>query len=289
MFFRISGLAVVLLWLPALPAVAADFSVLEKIARAYAKRQPALENYVVTIETDRIRRTIAQMTASLPADVPRPVVPVIRKYWQRSSGKSLVRAEGANVFPLMQQLAQRFSRQFSLELFDFFLPPGRGGDRARLFEAAEVKVVESDLAGVRLQSVILQFVAPVDLGGAFYGDGFGLPQKGVRRLVIDVDPEKEVVSRIEITTDDERILTLEIRYREVAAGGLPEELLLTSFDGRLEARLETSFEPFDGIWLPVRQIRSLRRGEQRETMTVSFVDYEVNTSFAPEVEKLLAP
>ncbi|TYO98993.1 hypothetical protein EDC39_104117 [Geothermobacter ehrlichii] len=286
---RIPGLTGLLSLFLVLSVQAAEVPVLEKVARAYAKRQPALENYVVTVETDRIRQTIEQMTASLPADVPRPPAPVIRKYWKRSSGKSLIRAEGANVFPLMRQMAQRFSRQFALELFDFFLPAGRGGDRARFFDAAEVKVVENDLAGVRLQSVTLQFAEPVDLGGAFYGDGFGLPQKGVRRLVIDVDPEKEVVKRIEITTADDRILTLEARYREVSSGLLPEELMLTSFDGSLDARLETVFKQFDGIWLPVRQTRSIRRGERQDAMTVSFVDYEVNTSFAPEVEKLLAP
>jgi len=284
---RLLAVVLLLFFLPA-AAVSAPIPVLDKVARSYAKRQPALENYVVTVQTDRIRQTIEQMTAHLPADVARPPAPVVRKYWQRSSGKSLVRAEGPNVFPLMQEMAGKFSRSLSLELFDFFLPVGKGGERDRLLEQAEVGVIESDLAGVNLQSVTLTFSQPANLNGAFYGRGLDLPQTGITRLVIDLDPKREVVKRMEVSTAGQ-IFTLEARYREVSSGWLPTEVLLTSFDGSVDIRLETEFEQFDGIWLPVRQKRVARRGDKTDLLDVVFADYVVNEPFPPEVEKLLAP
>ncbi len=284
---RLLACALLLFVLP-VTSLATPVPALDKVARSYAKRQPALERYAVTVQTDRIRQTLAQMTAQLPADVERPPQPVVRKYWLRSSGKSLVRAEGPNVFPLMQQMAQRFARDLSLELFDFFLPVGKGGERDRLLDQARVAVVESDLAGVHVQTVTLNFAEPANLNGAFYGRGLGLPQTGIVKLVIDLDPRRELVTRMEISTR-EQIYTLEARYREVSSGWLPTEVLLTSFDGSTDVRLETEFDQVDGIWLPVRQKRSVRRGDKSDNLEVVFADYQVNKPFSPEVEKLLAP
>jgi len=282
-------LLISLLILFAQPGLADDLQSVEMVARAYAKKQPALENYQVTIETDKIGEMLERMTANLPADAPRPEPPVIRKYWQRNTGKSLFRAEGPNVFPYMQEMVRRFSGDFALELYSFLLPSGRSADRAALAGKAEVVVADNDLAGVKLQTTTLKFRAPVDLNGAFFTDGMGLPQKQVSRLVIDVNPKQEVVTRLEATLSDGQVLTLEVRYREVSAGQLPEEFLLTSLDGSVDIRFATRFELVDGIWLPESQERVVRHGDKQEVIMVSFVDYQVNVEFNEDIRKLLAP
>lgn len=273
----------------ALPALADDLQSVEMVARAYAKKQPALENYQVTIQTDMIAQMLERMTANLPADTPRPQAPVVRKYWQRSSGKSLFRAEGPNVFPYMQEMVKRFSNDFALELYSFLLPSGRSGDRTALAADAEVRVADNDLAGVKLQTTTLKFKNPVDLKGAFFSTGMGLPQGPVSQLVIDIDPVQEVVTRMELTLVDGQVLTLEIRYREVPAGQLPEEFLLTSLDGRVDTRFLTKFELVDGLWMPEVQERYVRHGDKLKEIKVSFVNYMINVKFTEDVRKILAP
>ncbi len=273
----------------ALPVLADDLQSVEMVARAYAKKQPALENYQVTIETEKIAQMLERMTANLPADAPRPAAPVVRKYWQRNTGKSLFRAEGPNVFPYMQEMVKRFSADFALELYSFLLPGGRSADRSSLAAVADVRVADNDLAGVKLQTTTLKFKTPVDLKGAFFADGLGLPQALVSRLVIDVNPAQEVMKRMELTLADGQVLTLEVRYREVPAGRLPEEFLLTSLDGKVDTRFVTRFELVDGIWLPESQERYVRRGERLEELKVNFRDYKVNVDFGEDVRKLLAP
>ncbi|ORJ59868.1 hypothetical protein [Geothermobacter hydrogeniphilus] len=277
------------LLLLALPALADELQSVEMVARAYAKKQPALENYQVTIQTDQIARMIERMTANLPVDAPRPESPVVRKYWQRNTGKSLFRAEGPNVFPYMQEMVQRFSRDFALELYSFLLPAGRSADRAAFAARAEVKVADNDLAGVKLQTTTLKFKTPVDLKGAFFADGLGLPQRQVTRLVIDVNPEQEILTRLELTQVDGQVLTLEVRYREVPAGQLPEEFMLTSLDGRVDTRFATRFELVDDIWLPASQERIVLHDGRKEVVKVDFVDYRVNVDFPRDIRKLLAP
>lgn len=271
------------------PVLAADLQPIEKIARAYAKKQPALENYLVTVETDKVDQMLAKMTANLPADAPRPPSPVIRKYWQRNTGKSVIRAEGENVFPFMQEMVKRFSNDFALELYDYLLPSGRSGDRAMLAADATVKTSVNDLAGSKLQTTSIQFPQATDLAGAFYGEGLSLPQTGVVRLVFDADPALELITRVEIALAEGEVLTLEIRYRTVTAGQLPENILITSLDGRVDNRFETKFHQYDGVWLPRKQMRYVRQGEKIDVLKVTFEDYEINASFPKDVEKLLAP
>lgn len=271
------------------PVQADDLQPIEKIARAYAKKQPALENYQVTVETEKVEEMLEKMTANIPADAPRPPSPLIRKYWQRSTGKSLIRAEGPNIFPYMQEMVKRFSGDFALELYDFLLPVGRSADRAGLVVDATVKTAVNDLAGAKLQTTSIQFPAAVDLAGAFYGEGLSLPQAGVIRLVFDVDPELEVVKRVEVTLAAGGVLSLEIRYRAVTAGLLPENILVTSLDGRIDNRYETKFSLYDGVWLPRKQKRFVREGDKTDMLKVTFVDYEINAKFPKDVRKLLAP
>jgi len=279
-----------LLLLPlAVPAWGAgEIQTLEKVARAYSIGQPGLQGYRVTVTTDKITQMLDQMTASLPADAPRPPQPEVVKYWSRSADKSIIRAEGENVFPYMQELVQRFSGQFALDLRSFLLPATRSGDRALLLQNAEVKGSENRIGEVRLLSLTIDFGAPVDLQGAFYGDGLDLPQKQIRRLAIDLDLDLEVVKRIEIAPIGGTPITVEVRHLAVKAGQLPEEILITAPDGSVDDRFQTSFDLIDGFWLPVKQVRTLHRGERQERMEVTFSNYRINPEFSEEVRALFA-
>jgi len=279
---------IALLLLSFVPAWGAgEIQALEKVARAYAIGQPGLQAYRVTVTTDKISQMFAQMTASLPADAPRPPQPEVVKYWSRAADKAVIRAEGENVFPYMQELVQRFSTQFALDLRSFLLPVARSGDRALLLQNAEVQGSENRIGEVRLLSLAIDFGKPVDLQGAFYGEGLDLPQKQIRRLAIDLDLDLEVVKRIEIVPVAGTAITVEVRHLAVKAGQLPEEILITAPDGSVDDRFETGFDLIEGFWLPVRQVRELHRGDRQERFEVAFSDYRINPELPDEVRALL--
>lgn len=281
-------IVLMLLALLVTPAWAAgDIQELEKVARAYSIGQPGLQTYRATVVTDKIAQMLDQMTANLPADMPRPPQPEVVKYWSRSADKAVVVAEGENVFPYMQELVKRFSRQYILDLRNFLLPVTRSGDRALLLEKAQVKASENRIGEVRLLSLVINFPQPADLNGAFYGDGLDLPQKQIRRLSIDLDLGLEVVKRMEIVPVKGPSMTVEVRHLTVKAGQLPEQILITAPDGSIDDRFETSFDLVDGYWLPVKQVRVLHHGTHKDRLEVTFTDYQINPELPEAVRALL--
>lgn len=274
------------LW-PLVATAADESSLLERVARSYASGQPGLQNYQVTVETAKIQQMLAQMTANLPADAPRPPTPTIRKYWHRASGESIIRAEGGNIFPMMQEMVKRFSGEFALDLGSFLLPLSEAEKRQQLINKASVKQSDNQMASGRIVSISLQFSEPVEIGQAFYGIGIDLPREHVERMVFDIDPERLVINRIEISVASAVPITMELRHRELAGDLIPEVIHVTSPDGNLDDRFQTDFTDVGGYWLPVRQLRQTRHGDRETTMEVTFRDYQVNGTIPSNVLRLL--
>lgn len=274
------------LW-PVLGTAADDISLLEKVARSSAAGQSGLQSYQVTVETAKIQQMLTQMTANLPADAPRPPTPKVRKYWHRARGESLIRAEGGNVFPMMQEMVQRFSGEFAIDLRSFLLPRAQAEKRGQLISKASVKQSDNQVANRRIVSFTLKFSEPTAIGKAFYGAGIDLPRERVERLVFDVDPERLMVNRIEISVAGNVPITMEIRYRELAGGFVPEVIRVTSPDGNLDDRFQTEFVEVEGYWLPERQLRETRHGDQEKVMEVIFRNYQVNAAMPDDVLRLL--
>lgn len=249
---------------------------LERVAEASATLQPGLNHYQCRVTSSKMNELLAQMTAAMPADMPRPPLPAIRRYWVRSPRLVVIRAEDGQVLPYMQQMVQRFSTAFALDPLAVLLPPSAAARRAALLQQAKVKVAESRLDQMRTQTIHIKFPAPVDLDGAFYGGGLELPQKQVASLVFDLDPDKQTVERLEIVSATGKRLLAEPRYRQTSGGYLMEELRTTSPDGQIDDHLQTSFAKVDGFLLPVRQVRTVRRPQRQETITVSFSEFRLN-------------
>lgn len=285
---KLALISVILLALSRPAPAAVDPAPLEKVSRALTAVQPGLKNYLVTVQTSKIEEMLKRMTANMPPDMPRPAVPVLRKYWLRSAGAALIRAEGESVFPYMQEMAARFSREFAVDLWSLFLP-ARAADRRRaLLGSAAGQIYETRLEQSRTLTVAVTFPAPADLDGAFYGYGLDLPQQGVKTLVFDIDPDLQILKRLEITTDPDRHVIVEVRYAEVKEGHLPQEIRITTPDGSIDDRFATTFGPAEGYLLPVRQVHLMHRPDHQETITVDFSGYRVNTSFPDEVMKQLS-
>jgi len=284
---RTIALLLAVLLYSASASAAVDLQPLEKVARAYAVGQPGLDTYRVTILTDKISEMLEKMTANLPPDVPRPPQPKISKYWSRVADRSLIRAEGPNVFPYMQEMVKRFSTQFTIEIRLFLLPVTEAARRAELLATAQVKISKNLIGDRQMLGVVIDFPRPTDLNGAFYGEGIGLPQTGVTRLTLDLDPELEIVNRMEIIAENHPLLAVDIRHLEVKAGRLPEQIMVTAPDGSVDDLLETNFDLKDGFWLPVRQARIVRRGGKADVVEVFFRDYDINIDLPEDVRQQL--
>lgn len=279
-------LLVLTLLLMPLGAQADPTQLLEQAAKKMNDQQPGLQNYRAAVETAQVEIMLSRMTANMPANLTRPQVPQLFKYWDRQQQASLVRAEGSEVFPYMQEMIGRFSSTFSVELHDAFLPLARFAERSTLLGQAELQQyqVASD-AGV-LNELELRFAMPTDLGGAFYRDLLGLPQQGISRLLLAFD-DQQLLRRLDITRDAGPTWSLSLGFEPQKGMHLPVHLHLRGDRGQQEIRVETRFAEQQGFWLPVEQRQSLRRGEEREERLVQFRDYQVNTTLPPEVLRLL--
>ena len=268
------------------PALAEPpLELLEQVALANRDLQPGLERYQATLKTNKLGQMLGQMTANMPPDMPRPEPPVLRKYWTREGG-TLIRAEGAQVFPYMQQMVERFSADLAIDLRTLFLPPDRAGDRARLAATAQVQQSETRVEETRLVTLALTFPAPANLDGAFFGAGLQLPQQGIAALTFDLDPDAGLVRRMELLPSSGMPLIVEARYLRFEQGALPQEIHITTPEGSIHEWLQTTFAPVEGYQLPSYQVRKIRRAIAEEDIEVGVFDYQVNRPFPDSVEAL---
>ncbi|BCR06033.1 hypothetical protein DESUT3_31020 [Desulfuromonas versatilis] len=276
-------LLAVILALPAAAAAESGGAALEAVSQTYAATQPGLNTFQVTVQTSKFGRMLEQMTASMPANLPRPAQPVLKKYVSRELGASLIRAEGQNVFPYMQEMVGRLSAELAVDLRTLFLPLQEAEKRRQALGRAKVVSSETRLGDSRTLTVDIRFEAPADLHGAFYGAGLDLPQQGVAGLVFDLDPDSRILKRLEITLADGQLQVVELRHRLMEGGQVPREVHVTTPDGRIDDHLTTTFAEVKGFWLPVQQVRTIVRPGRNETITVSFSDYKLNAPLPAEV------
>ncbi len=276
-------LLAIFLALPAAVAAESGSLALETVSRTYAATQPGLKTYQVTVQTSKFAQMIEQMTANMPANLPRPTQPLLRKYVSRETGASIIRAEGQNVFPYMQEMVGRISNELAIELRTQFLPQQAAERRRKAIAQARVVSSETRLDNSRTLTVEIHFDPPGDLDGAFYGAGLDLPQQGVKELVFDLDPDANILKRLEITLADGQLQVVELRHRLVEGGYLPREIRITTPDGKIDDHVTTTFAEVKGFWLPRQQIRTILRPGRTETITVNFTDYRLNTPLPPEV------
>ncbi len=257
---------------------------LETVVQAADSLQPGLTGYQTTVHTARIAESIASMTAARPAEMPRPQVPVVVKYWRRGTPRSLIVAEGGQNSPFMQQMVQRVSSNLTIEPEGLMMPAGKAAERQRLAGQATVRGTETKLADSVLQRVEVVFATPTDIGEAFYGNGLRLPQKDIVKLQFDIDVNTRTVRELAIQTATGESLLAEIRYQPATGGFLPERVRVTSPDGKIDDRLEITFTEVDGFLLPARIVRSLNRPDLKDNLEVTFSNYRVNQPFPAEID-----
>ncbi len=275
--------------LPLMAQGANGVSALETVARHYAATQPELRTYEVTLQTSKLAQVLENMTASMPPDLPRPSVPQLRKYVSRAQGGTVVRAEGQKVFPYMQEMVARFSNELAIELRTLFLPMAAVEARQTLLENARVKSSETRLGESRTLTVEVGFPAPTELNGAFYQVGLNLPQSDIKGLAFDLDPDLNLLKRLEITTASGQMQTVELRHRLVEGGYQPREIRITTPDGSIDDHVSVTFGKVQGYWLPLTQVRTIRRPGRAETITVTFSDYRLNVPLPEQVLEQMKP
>jgi len=255
--------------------------ILETVSRANQLSQPALQNYQVDLEINRINELVDQLSSKAPPNNPPQEEPEIRKYWIREAGRTVVRAEKPLAKPI-QELIKHYSGLLELDLADFILPVKKSTERSQLVARAEVKASENRIGNLRLKTLSIRFPQPVSLDGAFFSPNLDLPQDQVVSLNFDFDLNREVLQRLELQTTGQ-LLTLEIRYFEVRGGQLPVDILITSPDGSVDDRIQTRFGLVEGFWLPDKQTRINHRKTEVDGVFIKFRDYVINGDLPGDV------
>jgi hypothetical protein len=253
-------------------------SLIEDVSRTYVEAQPALESYQVELKTDKIKEMIARMTASMPADMPRPAEPQMIKFWHRKMGTT-IRATGS-VMPNMQQMVNRFSQHFAVDLDRFFFPPDQIDQRATLLKQAEIKSSDTQIGTATLHDIELLFAQPATVAGAFYSNGLDLPQAGITRLEFEIDPNKKLLHQIIIESTGMPQLTVAIRHTEFAGKEFPVDIRITSPDGKIDDHFVTTMGEVSGFTLPIKQVRNTHRQGVVDEMQVEFFNYKIETTNA---------
>jgi hypothetical protein len=266
-------LALLLLFIPI--TAFSQLSLIEEVARSYADAQPNLESYRAEIKTDKINEMIAKMTASMPSEMQRPMEPSLVKYWRRNMG-STVRPSGT-VMPNMQQMINRFSQQFAIDLDRFFFPADKVEQRAALITQATVKSADTQIGTEILHNIELLFEPPATISGAFYNIGLDLPQDGITRLEFEIDPKKKLLRQIIIESTKSPQLTVAIRHAEFADEQFPVDISITSPDGKIDDHFVTTLETIENFQLPVKQVRNIHRPGIIDEMLVEFKNYKITT------------
>jgi len=263
-----------------------DLTVLEKVVAANALTQPELQNYLVTVETSRIEEMMSSMTAGMPEDVKPPAPPVIVKFWQRN-GEGLVFAKKETLTPYVEKMVNRLSANLAIELYEMILPADQADARQALIKNAQIKSSEVSLAEQLIQRLEITFNKPTDLNGAFYVSGMRLPQKQINTLTFDIDTRTNTVNEMSLTVEGGLQLTVEIRYRAVTGGHLPERFQITSPDGKVEDIFEATLAEVDNFVLPTSMLRTINRPELQETLEVFFKDYQLNQPIPEDIQTRL--
>jgi hypothetical protein len=263
-----------------------DLAVLEKVVAANALTQPELQNYLVTVETSRIEEMMSNMTAGMPADIKPPTPPVIVKFWQRN-GEGLVFAKKETLTPYVEKMVNRLSANLAIELYEMILPANQADARQALIKNAKLKSSEVSLAEQLIQRLEITFNKPTDLNGAFYVSGMRLPQKQINTLSFDINTRTNTVSEMSLSVEGGLQLTVEIRYREVAGGHLPERFQITSPDGKVEDIFKATLAEVGNFVLPTSMLRTINRPELQETLEVFFKDYQLNQPIPEDIQNRL--
>ncbi len=263
-----------------------DLTVLEKVVAANALTQPELQNYLVTVETSRIEEMMSNMTAGMPEDVKPPAPPVIVKFWQRN-GEGLVFAKKETLTPYVEKMVNRLSANLAIELYEMILPADQADARQALIKNAKLKSSEVSLAEQLIQRLEITFNKPTDLNGAFYVSGMRLPQKQINTLTFDIDTRTNTVNEMSLTVEGGLQLTVEIRYRAVTGGHIPERFQITSPDGKVEDIFEATLAEVDNFVLPTSMLRTINRPELQETLEVFFKDYQLNQPIPEDIQTRL--
>ena len=284
-----SSLVILLFLILATPAILFandELTVLEKVVAANALTQPELQNYLVTVETSRIEEMMSSMTAGMPEDVKPPAPPVIVKFWQRN-GEGLVFAKKETLTPYVEKMVNRLSANLAIELYEMILPADQADARQALIKNAQIKSSEVSLAEQLIQRLEITFNKPTDLNGAFYVSGMRLPQKQINTLTFDIDTRTNTVNEMSLTVEGGLQLTVEIRYRAVTGGHLPERFQITSPDGKVEDIFEATLAEVDNFVLPTSMLRTINRPELQETLEVFFKDYQLNQPIPEDIQTRL--
>jgi hypothetical protein len=263
-----------------------DLAVLEKVVAANALTQPELQNYLVTVETSRIEEMMSNMTAGMPADIKPPTPPVIVKFWQRN-GEGLVFAKKETLTPYVEKMVNRLSANLAIELYEMILPANQADARQALIKNAKLKSSEVSLAEQLIQRLEITFNKPTDLNGAFYVSGMRLPQKQINTLSFDINTRTNTVSEMSLSVEGGLQLTVEIRYREVAGGHLPERFQITSPDGKVEDIFKATLAEVGNFVLPTSMLRTINRPELQEKLEVFFKDYQLNQPIPEDIQNRL--
>ncbi len=263
-----------------------DLAILEQVATANTRTQPDLQNYLVTVETSRIKELMSRMTTGMPADVAPPPPPAIVKFWQRD-GEGLVYARQESLTPYVEKMVKQISANLSIELNEMLLPAVQFEQRRELVKNADIKLSEVALTDSLIHRLEISFKNPTDLNGAFYVSGIRLPQKQINSLTFDIDAKTNTVRELVLVADNSLRLTVEIRYLELTGGLIPERFQITSPDGKIDDRFEVKFIKVDSFLLPASMLRIIQRPDLQETLEVFFKDYQVNQPIPEDIQTQL--
>ena len=133
-----------------------------------------------------------------------------------------------------------------------------------------------------LHNIELLFEPPVAVAGAFYGTGLDLPQDGITRLEFEIDRKRKLLRQIVIESKKSPQLTVAIRHTELDAEWFPIDIRITSPDGKIDDHFVTTLESISNFYLPVKQVRNIRRPGIIEEMRVEFRNYKVTTTAQAE-------
>ena len=184
-------------------------------------------------------------------------------------------------------MVNRLSANLAIELYEMILPADQADARQALIKNAKLKSSEVSLAEQLIQRLEITFNKPTDLNGAFYVSGMRLPQKQINTLTFDIDTRTNTVNEMSLTVEGGLQLTVEIRYRAVTGGHIPERFQITSPDGKVEDIFEATLAEVDNFVLPTSMLRTINRPELQETLEVFFKDYQLNQPIPEDIQTRL--